>query len=1041
MFVRGNDEGAYDGSEAELTLRDDVTAVKIMLAPEEGYQSILRTGGNEPPVPEPVVENGSSIYTFTREAMEAAGNFIVFFVEFINRSNPGGGDPEPNWHTVSWGGGNVHVENGTVTAERVHLGDKIFTVNREESDASDADNIYPIEDIIGAEGQEGLGEYGLGFGDTDLFIDNSVTEAVSIDFKFVPDYGYQLTDIRTMETSLLGDFAASASEISTFHFPVRQDGGNVHFEVEFTAVEDTMELDSASVTGASIENGGNATNSGNLKMTVKDLAENAVSEELKAQAGESALYLDMNLYQVVSKGGNNGNWETQLEDLEGAITVTLNVPAPAEGSFYYVVREHGDGENAEYSRIEVEFVPDPDDPAVGTVTFETDKFSNYAIAEAVLPKFWVYFKPYGVDPDAGKVQVQIGESKRFVDPLERLTYEDNRAPITFTLIPPAEADDCTPIVYVMNTLGTVLEPELTEEDGKFTFTIIPNALSNYDETPNFMVGVYWSEDYELIWPSDGQFMVETEVFTGNESGTILIQPGTTEHASFCSGNKYLYDKRDEESTLHVTFIPKPGKKLVWFQIDDEIYDEVADDSEEGVHPLPELMVDGQCTMTISVPALSSTSKDAVIGAGFADAEEDVAPPTDLTWDGTTAKWDAVEGADHYRVTFMKGYTNNNGEIEWLDMANSGSITDQCEFDFSDRIDSDDSTKYCFRVCAIKNKVCSEEVQSDPYVEETPVTNIAATITAPELGATPDYESVYVSTPANAFKTSKVFWRKIAVDDFKGTDKDKWSYMEENEQFEEGYYYAVLMTFLTNEGYTITESTTGTVNGEAYDDTLRGIKSFTKHSVTLYSVFEPLHAHIAGTEWKSDADNHWHICSVDGCDAIIEESKAAHSYGDDNVCDVCGYTKPVTPPTYVFLDGANGAGTQNTDGTLTFRADGDFSKFTGVKVDGAQIDAKHYTAKSGSTIVTLSTEYLKSLSVGTHSLTIVFVDGECSTNFAVKKTDTVQTEPTNPTKPENSDNPQTGDNTRLGLWIALLFVSGAGVAGTTIYSRKKKYSKH
>ncbi|MBP3305091.1 MAG: sortase B protein-sorting domain-containing protein, partial [Oscillospiraceae bacterium] len=36
-------------------------------------------------------------------------------------------------------------------------------------------------------------------------------------------------------------------------------------------------------------------------------------------------------------------------------------------------------------------------------------------------------------------------------------------------------------------------------------------------------------------------------------------------------------------------------------------------------------------------------------------------------------------------------------------------------------------------------------------------------------------------------------------------------------------------------------------------------------------------------------------------------------------------------------------------------------------------------------------------------------------------------------------PQTGDNSMMGLWIALLFVSGAGVAGTTIYGRKRKYS--
>ena len=44
-------------------------------------------------------------------------------------------------------------------------------------------------------------------------------------------------------------------------------------------------------------------------------------------------------------------------------------------------------------------------------------------------------------------------------------------------------------------------------------------------------------------------------------------------------------------------------------------------------------------------------------------------------------------------------------------------------------------------------------------------------------------------------------------------------------------------------------------------------------------------------------------------------------------------------------------------------------------------------------------------------------------------------PNNPTE----NNPKTGDNSMMGLWIALLFVSGVGVVGTTIYSRKKKYT--
>ena len=47
------------------------------------------------------------------------------------------------------------------------------------------------------------------------------------------------------------------------------------------------------------------------------------------------------------------------------------------------------------------------------------------------------------------------------------------------------------------------------------------------------------------------------------------------------------------------------------------------------------------------------------------------------------------------------------------------------------------------------------------------------------------------------------------------------------------------------------------------------------------------------------------------------------------------------------------------------------------------------------------------------------------------------DPEKPTKPEDPKSPQTGDNSMMGLWIALLFVSGGVVTGTTLYSRKKK----
>ena len=152
--------------------------------------------------------------------------------------------------------------------------------------------------------------------------------------------------------------------------------------------------------------------------------------------------------------------------------------------------------------------------------------------------------------------------------------------------------------------------------------------------------------------------------------------------------------------------------------------------------------------------------------------------------------------------------------------------------------------------------------------------------------------------------------------------------------------------------------------------------------------------------------------------------------------------------YKIIEGANGAWTQNGDGTLTFRANGDFSKFTGVKVDGTLIDAKNYTAVSGSTVITLKADYLKTLSVGTHKLTVVYTDGECSANFEVKKAASEQAKPsegdksdtTTPTGGKDTTSPQTGDNSNLALWFALMLASILGVGATLLYGRKRTFNR-
>ena len=131
--------------------------------------------------------------------------------------------------------------------------------------------------------------------------------------------------------------------------------------------------------------------------------------------------------------------------------------------------------------------------------------------------------------------------------------------------------------------------------------------------------------------------------------------------------------------------------------------------------------------------------------------------------------------------------------------------------------------------------------------------------------------------------------------------------------------------------------------------------------------------------------------------------------------------------YKIISGADSEWKQNTDGNITIRGNGEFSKFESVKVDGSIIDAKNYTAKEGSTIIILKADYLKTLSVGTHSFEIVWTDGSAVTNFKVSKNTDDSQQPTPP---------QTGDNSHPMLWVTLLAASLAGLLALLVVRRKK-----
>ena len=162
-------------------------------------------------------------------------------------------------------------------------------------------------------------------------------------------------------------------------------------------------------------------------------------------------------------------------------------------------------------------------------------------------------------------------------------------------------------------------------------------------------------------------------------------------------------------------------------------------------------------------------------------------------------------------------------------------------------------------------------------------------------------------------------------------------------------------------------------------------------------------------------------------------------GTDKTADMVGDTLKLTNITsninlevvvekiiYEVTEGANQKYTITKNNEAKFRINADFRLFDEGKVyvDNELVDPKNYTAESGSTIITLKKEFVDTLSVGEHTLKVLFNDGgEAITTFNVARV----TVPT--------DNPQTGDN--IGFYIISGILSIVGLAGAGIFYRRKQ----
>ena len=165
----------------------------------------------------------------------------------------------------------------------------------------------------------------------------------------------------------------------------------------------------------------------------------------------------------------------------------------------------------------------------------------------------------------------------------------------------------------------------------------------------------------------------------------------------------------------------------------------------------------------------------------------------------------------------------------------------------------------------------------------------------------------------------------------------------------------------------------------------------KKEVTEEELLIPATGHRTG-EWMQEDNHHFHEC-LNGCGTRLDEAACTGGIATETeqaVCEVCGnpygerLEKPVEPSEkYEIISGADSVYPISPDGQLTFKANGEISKFVGIKIDGVAVDKRFYTVISGSTIVTLKAEYLNTLSAGSHTLELEYIDGVASCIFKVE----------------------------------------------------------
>lgn len=367
----------------------------------------------------------------------------------------------------------------------------------------------------------------------------------------------------------------------------------------------------------------------------------------------------------------------------------------------------------------------------------------------------------------------------------------------------------------------------------------------------------------------------------------------------------------------------------------------------------------------------------VVGLSDFDAEDAIAkleyyePNTDTWYDlngafGGSNGFPMADATSKFRVTFAKA-----GEYDFVAVMKVAGTDDV--------------------LCEVEATAVVVEAELPEEPEELVIiTKVDFVAAAPEIGEKAIADVDVVLTPDFDVDPEYIYaeWYKNTTNDI---DDENWTPMAEDDEFEAGFYYALLTEVVLCEGADFAEDCVVTFNGGEHDYGFANPETEEMYAsagvIYVYDLSEkeepeqpeepedpeepetPVVPDVDGYETKCTKEEHTH-CFSDKCDK------------DHEHCYVKIEEEPEAPD-YSIIAGADGKWKDTSAEGLAFTSDANFADFVSVKVDGTVIDAANYDAKEGSTIITLKNAYLKTLKEGEHTLTIVSKDGEASTKFTIE----------------------------------------------------------